>query len=139
MFDWEDFINLAYELIQEHNTNYDEALYRTIISRAYYGIFKQVEDYLKLRVSLPNSDYRGRKLGSHERVIFFLQTHKNPKVKEFGDILEDLKRLRHKADYNAKENIGKDEATRAVEDALDLSEKWNTTIINLISENNTEE
>ena len=35
------------EVQNSTNTLYIEALYRTIISRSYYGIFKQVEDKLK--------------------------------------------------------------------------------------------
>jgi len=132
MFDWQDFINLVQELIYKHKTNYDEALYRTIISRAYYGIFKQVEDYLKPNVSLPDKDDEGNRLGSHERVIDFLRNHSNSQVKRFGKKLNELKKLRRKADYTATEKISRVEAIKAIDYSIDLSKKWKDTIINLI-------
>jgi len=133
MFDWKDFINLAQELIFNHSTNYSEALYRTVISRSYYGIFKQVEDYLdRLNVSLPDRDNRGRKLGSHEKRIYFLRIHNNPQVRRFGYKLNDLKRQRKKADYRATENISKTEADKAIRDAFDLSNSWDGNIKGII-------
>jgi len=104
MFNWEDFIKLSQELISNLNTQYNEALYRTIISRAYYGVFKQVEDFLKDNV--PERDTRGRKLGSHDKYIEFLKNHTSEEVRKFGSLLANLKRYRLKADYRANERIG---------------------------------
>lgn len=133
MFDWKDFINLAQELISNHNTNYSEALYRTVISRSYYGIFKQVEDYLDgLNVSLPDMDNKGRRFGSHEKLIRFLRSHNNSQVRGFGDKLNNLKRKRKKADYIATENISKAEADEAIRDAFDLSNRWDVNIKGII-------
>ena len=133
MFDWRDFIAFAQELIAGHNTTYNEALYRTVISRCYYGIFKQVEDFLdSLNVSLPNMDSRGRKLGSHEKRIYFLQDHDNSEVRRFGDKLNNLKRQRKKADYRANECINHSQAEKAIQEAFELSNRWIKTIKGII-------
>ncbi len=125
MFDWGDFIAFAKELISSYKTNYSEALYRTVISRCYYGIFKQVEDCLdNLNISLPEEDSRGRRLGSHEKRIYFLQTHDNSNVRRFGYKLNELKRQRKKADYMAEEGVSRFEANRALNTASDLSNMW---------------
>ena len=133
MFDWSDFITLAQELISSHTTAYNEALCRTVISRCYYGIFKQVEDFLdSLNVPLPDEDIKGRKLGSHEKRIYFLQSHDNSDVRRFGDKLNNLKRQRKKSDYKASKCINYSEAERAIQDALELSNRWNGTIRGII-------
>mgnify|MGYP001773574264 CR=1 FL=1 len=129
MFNWKDFINLSEELINGFGTQYEEALYRTIISRSYYGIFKQVEDKLKeLNISLPSKDSKGKKLSSHERVIFYLQNHNDERARDFGDLLDDLKRQRHKADYNAQVSINEIDAKEALELALELRNEWKNQI-----------
>ena len=132
MFDWRNFITLAQELIS-HDTTFKEALYRTVISRCYYGVFKQVEDCLgSFNVSLPDRDRRGRSLGSHEKRIYFLQTYPNPEVRRFGDKLKDLKRQRMKADYKANTNVNSREMRRVLQNALELSDRWTNTIRGII-------
>ncbi len=138
MFDWKDFISLAQELISNHNTDYNEALYRTVISRCYYGIFKQVEDYLdSLNVSLPEIDNRGRRLGSHEKRIYFLRNHNNLQVRKFGDKLNNLKHQRKKADYRAAESIDRAKAEKTIRDAFELSSKWDKNIKGIIYHDRT--
>ncbi len=133
MFNWKDFIDLAQELISHYDTQYKAGLYRTAISRCYYGIFKQVEDYLdSLNLPLLEEDDRRRKLGSHGKKIYFLRTHENRDVRRFGDKLNDLKNKRLKADYRANENIERIEAERAVKLAFELYDIWTTKILNLI-------
>ena len=129
MFDWKDFINLSENLLNGTNTLYTEALYRTIISRSYYGIFKQVEDKLKEleqkgNITLPRKDLNGNRLGSHEKVIFYLQNHEDEKVKDFGELLNDLKRQRHESDYKAWKRINERDASTALRLALKLSNNW---------------
>lgn len=125
MFDWKDFIDLAKELLFKCDTTYKEANYRTVISRCYYGIFKQVEDYLEsLGIPLPEEDRTGRKLGLHEKKIYFLQTHKDSNVRRFGDKLDRLKRLRKKADYTANISVTISEAKEAVKEATELFNRW---------------
>ena len=132
MFDWKNFIDLAQELIYKHSTEYSEALYRTVISRCYYGIFKQVEDYLK-SFSLLDRDKVGRKLSSHKRQIYFLRNHSNPQVRKFGDKLDNLKRQRERADYKAHEIVNRFDAERAIKHAYELSDIWTKTIKETIS------
>ena len=137
MFDWEDFVNLSKELLNDANTQYKEALYRTVISRSYYGIFKQVEDRLKElerkgNITLPSQDSDGYRLGSHEKIIFYLQNHTNERVRDFGDLLEDLKGQRHSSDYKAYKIISRKRAEIALKLALKLVYEVRN-ILNVIS------
>lgn len=128
MFNWEDFINLSKELLNYTNTQYKEALYRTIVSRSYYGVFKQVEDKLKEVYILPERDSKGRKLGSHERIVYYLQNHKDYKVKNFGNRLDRLKRQRHKVDYDTQASISRENSEKALKLAEKLSYEWSKKI-----------
>ena len=123
MFNWEEFIKLSQELISNFNTQHNEALYRTVISRAYYGIFKQVEDSLKKRV--PQIDIKGRKLGSHDKYIEFLRNHTLKEVAKFGSLLANLKLYRLKADYDAYSSIDRRSAKRILQESLKLNAQWN--------------
>lgn len=133
MFDWKDFINLSHQLINSFSTQYEEALYRTIVSRSYYGIYKQVEDKLRDlegrgNIILPYEDSEGRRLGSHERIIFYLQNHNDERIRDFGELLEDLKRQRHKSDYNAQGRISRRNSETALRLASRLSNEWEELI-----------
>jgi len=125
MFNWKEFIDLANELLSKHNITYNEANYRTIISRCYYGVFKQVEDYLKsLKIPIPEKDKNGKRLGSHERIIYFLRYHTNSKVRSLGYKLMQLKDLREDADYHAWQTINIFNAQKAINKANKLSKEW---------------
>ncbi len=107
-----------------------EAVYRTVINKAYYGVFKQVEDFLKeKRVSLPTEVYNPRigeyqKLGLHERVIEFLKD--KPKLKRLAFSLESLKYRRFKADYKASYEATREEAEESLFLAKSLKHLWGT-------------
>ncbi len=130
-FNWEELITFSETLISRVNIFPDkEAVYRTVINRVYYGVFKQVEDFLKeKRVSLPTEVYNPRigeyqKLGSHERVIEFLKD--KPKLKSFAFSFERLKYRRLKADYKASYEITKEEAEESLSLAKSLKHLWET-------------
>ncbi len=132
MFEWEDFINLCHFLINLNNIQYQEALNRTIISRAYYGVFKQVEDILEGferqgYIQLPKEDAEGIILSSHGRIIYYLNNHQDEKVRRFGASLEKLKGLRNKADYKAQVSINK----KMSENALKTASKLNLQLHNI--------
>ena len=118
-FNWEEFINWAEALNSQNPT--DEAYRRTIISRSYYGIFKQIEDFLESlgrqlpsRIPDPNNPSRMRDLGSHEKVIQYLIRHSNQEVRSFGTILDTLREKRTKADYDATSPIGENESKQVL-------------------------
>jgi len=128
-FNWEKFINLAEDLNNQNNQGLpDEARIRTIISRSYYGVFKQVEDFLKsseiqLPKEIPNprDPSKKRKLGSHERVIQYLVRHHNRQIRYFGTLLDSLRREREKADYHATPRIQKHEGELTLKIAQQLN------------------
>lgn len=142
-FSWEKFINLAEDLNNQINQsllNEDEAYIRTIISRSYYGVFKQVEDFLKssgiqLPKEIPNSrnPSKKRKLGSHERVIQYLVRHHNSQIRNFGTTLDALRRQRMEADYHAIPRIQKHEGEQALKSAQTLNKKIRQ-IFNILSQ-----
>lgn len=128
MFNWEHFIHLSKELLSK-DVQHKEALYRTVVSRAYYGVFKQIEDKLielegNKGLRIPDKDMNGRKLGSHERIIFYLKRCEKDKFKELGVKLDDLKRRRYVADYNRDKTISEEDAEKSLEEAQSLNNRW---------------
>ncbi|MGB9873690.1 MAG: HEPN domain-containing protein [Hydrogenobacter sp.] len=119
MFNWGDFIKFSEELLTKKPQKYEEALYRTIISRAYYGVFKQVEDFFKnnkLEELLDKSA-----TGSHQRIIEFLKNHNDKEISKFGEDLDLLRRRRIKADYRAEKSISEELAKNTLQVAIKLS------------------
>ncbi len=122
MFNWEDFIKLSEELLTKKPSEYEEALYRTIISRVYYGVFKQVEDFFK--------DNKLEKLldksatGSHNKIIKFLMNYNDKEISEFGQGLYTLKDSRIAADYHVNEDITEEFAKNMLNLAIELSSQW---------------
>lgn len=142
-FNWEKFINLAEDLNNQNNQGpLDEARIRTIISRSYYGVFKQVEDFLKSsgiqlpkEIPDPRDPSKKRKLGSHERVIQYLVRHHDRQIKDFGTRLDSLREKRKKADYHAIPRIQKDEGELTLEIAQELN-RIISQILNILSPRN---
>ena len=139
-FKLEKFIDLAENLNNQNNQSLpDEARIRTIINRSYYGVFKQVEDFLKSSgiqlpriIPNPRNPSRGRKLGSHERIIQYLVRHHNRQVRNFGTILDSLRGKRVKADYHATPCIQKHEGEQTLRIAQQLN-KIISQILNILS------
>ncbi|WP_372589300.1 hypothetical protein QQE94_00610 [Fervidobacterium pennivorans subsp. shakshaketiis] len=107
-FDWRDFLKLAEELIDDcDKSRLDEAIKRTAISRAYYGVFnltKQLAiNYLYFHAEKSAED--------HKRLRDFFYNYANA-IKEnisdsdykqlvvFLNYLEDLRRWRNECDYD---------------------------------------
>lgn len=130
MFNWRDFISFSDNLIGTSRTvyvQYQEALCRSVISRSYYGVFKQVEDYLKYKeIKLSEKDDKGRRLSSHDVCINYLRSHSKKEVQRFGDLLFILKHKRIVADYKAECQVDYKEASDMLELAKGLSEKWDS-------------
>jgi len=94
-FDWVKFIKLA-NFLDSRNT---EECFRTAISRAYYGIFCIIRNYKGLK------NYK--KPDIHFKLIELLMISKDPKEKEIGQLLDDLRKKRNHADYDEEAKITK--------------------------------
>ena len=94
-----DFINLANKLLNDKGYKDNEATFRTIISRAYYGCFL----YLIPKLGLNYTTYlRKHKQGEiHQKVIDTLKD-RDPTS---GSFLESLRRSRNKSDYFPGEDV----------------------------------
>ncbi len=106
-FNWTDFLQFATNLLNGYKylgKVTHESVYRTVINRSYYAIFKQIEDYLvnTKGITLPQRDSKGKRLGSHERVIYYLKNCAIAQKMQLDQLLSRLKSKRLEADYNSK-------------------------------------
>lgn len=109
-FDWAEYLRLAKELAKNPPPNCDlEAIYRTVIGRAYYGAFREAQNFLVKRGSF--SVEFGE--GSHNKVIFEFKGHPNRYCQLIGEDLRRMKQFRERADYQ-------DEFEGSLENAVDL-------------------
>jgi uncharacterized protein (UPF0332 family) len=125
MFDWKIYLLLSEKLLdmedafsnldpsenkdsQNSDNDLKEALHRTICSRSYYSIFKEIEDFFKER-NIPYNPKRSYK-GSHDKLITFLEEESQ----ELGKRLRELRGLREKADYRCHPPVIKRSAERAI-------------------------
>ena len=120
-FDWKDYIKLAEKLQEEPDKNsIEEAYYRSIISRSYYGVF------CISRIKAGLESYRPRPRtgdpGVHEKVISYYKNSNRPEKKLVGKFLDDLRRERNDADYNGNKIVGKALAERAISKAKKVLE-----------------
>ncbi|MGC8482696.1 MAG: HEPN domain-containing protein [Thermodesulfobium sp.] len=106
-FDWMKFLDLAKEL--ENNKN--EEYIRTSISRKYYGLFCTIRDLIKCEENKKNN--------VHFVVIKALKTSEKPDEKWIGSLLDSLRRLRNKADYDGK-HITEREFDYCIKDADEI-------------------
>jgi len=116
-FEWHDFIDLACHILDNHELDSsffrskEESVWRTVISRAYYGIFKQVEDFLK------NNGLIDIHTTSHKKIIDYFDNIDF----QFFQQLDRLKGLRHIADYKKNQFISKRDAENAARLAQSLT------------------
>lgn len=123
-FDWLQFLEIAKVLAKEPGQEYQQAYYRTAISRAYYAVFCFCRDKKGLTTYKPQKrgDY-----GTHEKVI---RTYKEDLLnyhKKIGTKLDELRRWRNIADYQGDKVIQRDLILRALNEAEE--------IINLLQSN----
>jgi len=104
-FNWKNYILFSEYLHQNNTFEEEQTINRVISSRCYYGVFKPFEDYLKdKKIHPPMKDGYGNDLGSHDRVIYYVEKNLNRKI---GRKLKRLKIYRVIADYKANEHISK--------------------------------
>ncbi len=125
-FDWSQYIELAENLIsQAQGGNLDHALFRSSISRAYYGAFclarNKVADY----------DGEAHRTDTHRYVRESFLDSTAYEAMQVGHKLNNLLRQRKNADYEAMATIDKESAERVLAMAkrtLDILNNENCTL-----------
>jgi uncharacterized protein (UPF0332 family) len=112
-FDWKDYVYLAEELLSRSK----ESCLRSSISRAYYGVFCISRDKAGLKSYRPRPKIDP---GVHAKVISTYKTSMDKDKKLIGLTLDELRRLRNKADYNGDMTINKNYADRAIKMAYEV-------------------
>jgi len=120
-FDPEDFLNLARALLNEDNTDFENARYRSSISRAYYAAF--------LKAMEKCAERRGytydKSADVHKEVIKDVKSILGDRTS--GDFLRSLKKLRTNAELkelrtNADYDLSPSPNKTKVEEAINLSD-----------------
>ena len=106
-FDWHKYVVLASELLEANKTkDMEEAYFRSSISRSYYGVFCLARNKKGLQTHEEGN--------VHRKVIDEYKTSNNKNEKKVGHNLDELRRLRNRADYNEGHKVDKDIADRAI-------------------------
>jgi len=108
--DASEFKKVANELHKTCNSNFNEGLCRTAISRYYYYTFLNIREIIS-----SEDEFHGKKLEggrSHGFIKNYLESFsneiQNPKFGAVASLMEELHDLRKEADYNLKQlNIDK--------------------------------
>ncbi|MGV9141957.1 MAG: HEPN domain-containing protein [Promethearchaeota archaeon] len=108
-FNPKKFIDISKEL-EEGNT---EAHYRTIINRAYYGVFGHIKEKLQINNMTQSV---------HQNVIQNLSNSIHINEKKVGKRLETLFKKRKEADYNYHRTIAKNSCNFALKEAEKIIE-----------------
>lgn len=117
-FKWENFILFSEHLHQNNTFREEQTINRVISSRCYYGAFKPFEDHFKHnRIHLPTTDIYRNRLGSHDRVIYYIE---NNISKNIGRMLKRLKTYRIIADYQANKLISLKDRENAIRLSKDI-------------------
>lgn len=123
IFNWDDFIKLANRLMKLEKPDANEAYYRTIINRYYYGSFCIAFDYLSERNRLDD-----KTISKHKNVIETLIKSANRNEYEIGINLKRLRKLRVDADYLCQKTLTSNDAV----DAYQYSNKIINSFRNLL-------
>jgi len=116
-FNPSDFLDLAKQIV-DFPTNYDEALARSIIGRAYFAAHLSARK--KMRRRYPTRFKRLRRRGDEHKVVREILTEIS--YYYVASKLEKLNIDRSKADYDMRVYLDLEEAKRKAKKAIDLSE-----------------
>jgi len=111
-FDWKKYLSLAEELAQ----NSEESYLRSSVSRAYYSVFCIV------RNETVGKQYK--KSDVHNKVIEILKNKEDKNLKKIGWNLDELRKVRNKADYDEDEEIDYDLVSRMILIAKDTLKRF---------------
>ena len=118
-FEWDEYLALATEWANNPGgSRYPQALYRSIISRAYYAVYHRAEE-LALALGVQST----ASASDHYRVRTFF-ADRGRAARQLSLLLRDLYHLRIGADYviNEREVVTRDPQI-AAQQALDMANK----------------
>lgn len=119
-FDWKNYLEFSKEIIENPPKENDEAYFRSAVSRAYYSVFKLIQDYFDSnKFPIPEKGSSGEDLGLHQKYIECLKSHHDDLIKEIGTDLDELRIGRLNADYKK----GKSHNLRTAEIQVRLAEE----------------
>jgi len=107
-FDWKEYLKLAEELAKGSKESY----LRSSISRAYYSVF------CISRNKTIGKDYKRSDV--HNKVIEILKNKEDKSLRKAGLNLDELRRIRNKADYDEDEEINYSLVSRMILLAKDI-------------------
>jgi uncharacterized protein (UPF0332 family) len=113
-FNPEDFLSLANEIF--NGTGYENARYRTTVSRAYYAahlISKKIFEEMGKKFEIKNPKDEGI---VHQMVIYALIRVNEPTA----IVLKNLRKIRNKADYDLDYNFKKKDVIMLIGQAKDV-------------------
>ena len=92
-FNWNEFYQLAAHLNHDYSFSCQEAVQRTIVSRAYYAAFGMAKEVLehKYKIIVPQN------AASHKNI---LMEYKKQGRDDISDPLKELREYRNCCDYN---------------------------------------
>jgi len=109
MFQWDSFVHLAEKLISWEADDVREAIFRTAISRCYYGVFCLARNRLIARnIKIPKED-------THKFVIEQFKKSNNRMERAIGKNLNRLRYERNRADYDDKTDVDAKDAKLSLE------------------------
>jgi len=116
-FDWSEYIDIVFDLLNSTRMDLEEAYCRASISRAYYGVFCLLRDKAGLKTYKPKSKAEP---GVHWKVINQYKISPDFKTKSIGLGLDRLRKMRNIADYDGDQSIKISQAERAVMTAMEV-------------------
>jgi uncharacterized protein (UPF0332 family) len=123
-FKWSHFLVVAEALYQDaSSSSANEAIYRIVISRAYYAAFCTVRNYLRDKGELIPSD----KADVHSEIIAWLRDASDVERQKLGTALKRLRDDRNSADYDDELNgIPQNVAAHAIKSAKNII-RWTSS------------
>jgi uncharacterized protein (UPF0332 family) len=102
-FTWTDYLAVAESWRKTPLQGYEEAVYRSVISRAYYAAYRPARDFAQSE-GFSHRAYRAQHRvpgGSHQVLIAYFSQSTDIKRRRLAYSLDLLRTMRTKADYDA--------------------------------------
>lgn len=116
-FDWFGYLTLAEHMMNNHDSYPDEepfreAVYRSIVSRAYYSVYCMARNYVR---DVDRREFSG---SAHQELQNYLIRHPEKIRKKLGSQLKNLHEHRLKVDYEDDlHELAINKAKRAIAEA----------------------
>lgn len=119
--DCHDLLFFAEEML-EHSSS--EVEWRCCASRAYYCGYHSAK-------TIDIEDDKDLAMGAHQRLIYLLSKHDDPRIRRLSKMLNPIKRLRVAADYELDEGFPREDAEMTLRLVQELVEKTKAVLPNL--------